>query len=108
MTNYKHVLELIQLSIDEIEAELKSNSNADLTKKIDQFRKAKKWLIIGQELNINSDSKFHKLPTTITKTPSSEYRLIEDHESDDRTNWTEVIIEGKQIRPSEGDYIITS
>ncbi|WP_345199793.1 hypothetical protein [Chryseobacterium ginsengisoli] len=36
----------------------------------------------------------------------SEYRIINDCESDDRINWTEVAIENKNIRLNENDVII--
>ncbi len=46
------------------------------------------------------------IPDTLTRTPSSELRLIEDHESDDRRYWQEVVVDGKSLRPSPGDLLI--
>ena len=108
MTNYKSVIKFIEARIEIIQVEIRSNPNEDLVNQIHQFKQAIKWLSIGQELNINPKSKILELPITQTKTPSSEYRLIEDNESDDKKDWTEVLISGKEIRPSIGDFLIIS
>ena len=108
MTNYADVIKHIETRIEAIREEIESNSNSNLLNQISQFTQAIKWLNIGQELNINPKATFLELPMTKTQTPSSEYRLIKDNESDDRNNWTEVSIEGKQIRPSIGDSLVIS
>lgn len=62
-----------------------------------------------EEHNICAGSIFTKLPKKICDSPSSEYRIIEDSETDDSKYWTEVEIEGRQyrnVRPGEGDVII--
>ena len=47
-----------------------------------------------------------KLPTTQTSTPSSEYRLIEDHETDDPQTWTEVFVDDKPIRATPWTLLV--
>ncbi len=56
---------------------------------------------------IDPQGKVTVLPESRTRTPSSEYRLVEDHETDDRAHWTEVHVDGEPVRPAPGDAILT-
>lgn len=59
--------------------------------------------------DIRSDSIFTKLPPKQCDTPSCDYRIVEDGETDDPSQWYEVKIEGKRfgcVRLHEGDVII--
>lgn len=47
-----------------------------------------------------------QLPETRTRTPSSEYRIVEDHESDDRELWTELHVDQHPVRPSPGMLLL--
>ena len=47
-----------------------------------------------------------RLPLPTTQTAGSEFRLIEDAESDDPTRWVEVEVEGKPVRPLPGALIL--
>lgn len=55
---------------------------------------------------IHPRSKVIKLPDPRTMSPSCEYRLMEDQESDRRTDWIEVLMEGEPIRPTPGSLLI--
>ncbi|MBQ4810297.1 hypothetical protein J8M20_03075 [Pseudoalteromonas luteoviolacea] len=58
---------------------------------------------------ISAGSIFTKLPQTQCDSPSSEYRIIEDGETDDPQYWQEVKIDNKQfncVRLGEGDVVI--
>ena len=46
------------------------------------------------------------LPAQGTQTPSSEFRVIEDHESDDPSHWEELKARGHSLRPLPGDVIL--
>lgn len=46
------------------------------------------------------------LPAQRTRTPSSEFRVVEDHESDDPMAWTEVTVGGQTIRPMPFSVIL--
>jgi hypothetical protein len=46
------------------------------------------------------------LPAQGTQTPSSEYRVMEDHETDDRSRWTEVKVRGVPVRAHEGHLLV--
>jgi hypothetical protein len=47
------------------------------------------------------------LPRQGTETPSSEYRVFEDHESDNPSCWTEVEANGVPVRVHGGDLLVT-
>jgi len=46
------------------------------------------------------------LPDPQTIAASSEFRIIEDHECEKREHWTEVIVNGKAVRPAPGSVVI--
>lgn len=48
------------------------------------------------------------LPPTLTRTLSSEYRIMEDHETEGRGTWTEIQVGGREFRPSEDDIILSN
>ena len=65
-------------------------------------------LELCQEHDIFPTSRVLVLPPPLTLTPSSEYRLIEDNETEDRQNWIEVKVNGQFVRPLPGSIIIES
>ena len=60
----------------------------------------------GEQFQIDPKSELYELPEQKTPTPSSEFRIIEDHESDDEQYWKELDFNGKQLRPVPGDLIL--
>ena len=63
-------------------------------------------LELCQRYDIHPSSKVLVLPVPLTVTPSSEYRLIEDNETDDREKWIEAKVNGQFIRPLPGSFIV--
>jgi hypothetical protein len=62
-----------------------------------------------EQHDIRAGSIFTKLPPKQCDTPSCDYRVIEDGETDDSKYWYEVEISGKQfgnVRLHEGDVVI--
>ena len=59
-----------------------------------------------QRHQIRPDCSVTVLPPTRTRTPSSEYRIVEDHESENREDWTEIEVNGQPLRPGEDDIIL--
>lgn len=55
---------------------------------------------------IRGKSRVVVLPMMNTRSPSSEYRVIEDHETDNRDAWTEVLVNRTPVRPCEGAIIV--
>jgi hypothetical protein len=64
------------------------------------------WLELCQEFGLCPSPKVIVIPQPGTTTPSSEYRLIEDNETDDRGQWIEAKVNGQFIRPLPGSIII--
>ena len=62
-----------------------------------------------EQHDIRAGSIFTKLPPKKCDSPSCDYRIIEDGETDDPKYWYEVEISGKQygsVRLHEGDVVI--
>ncbi len=85
----------------EVKAELIGNKNL--------LEHSLKLLKKCEENDVRAGSIFTKLPAKLCDTPSCDYRIIEDGETDDQKYWYEVKIEGKKIenvRLHEGDIVI--
>ena len=61
-----------------------------------------------QEHDVHPNSRAIVIPNPSMMTPSSEFRLIEDNETDDRDHWIEAKANGQFIRPLPGSLIIES
>jgi len=107
-TNYQEPIEILKNRIQELIIKLKDNQNEILLSEKKNLDFAIKWLEKGEKYNINPNNKIIKLPDTETKTPSSEYRIIEDHESDNCENWNELKIDQNFIRPIPGSWLISN
>ncbi|GJM61210.1 hypothetical protein [Persicobacter diffluens] len=103
---YDRVIKILEREMGHITDQLRLNKSADLVEKKNELAGAIRWLKQGENFQIDPSSEFIVLPETLTNTPSSEYRLIEDHESDNQNRWTEVNIKGEIVRPSPDDIII--
>ncbi|MEM9672566.1 MAG: hypothetical protein AAF992_08220 [Bacteroidota bacterium] len=99
------VSELVKLR-DVVIANLKINQSQELLSRKTEIDRAIRWLEKGQEFNIHPKSKITVLPDTRVQTPSSEYRVIEDCESDDPNYWIEVKVKGESIKPLPGSLIV--
>ncbi len=104
--NYNNAIELLKLESDKVEGKLKINKTLELLHEKKNIDNAIKWLKKGMENEVNPNLKIIKLPEQTTQTPSSEFRLIEDHESDEKKDWTEIKVNDKEIRPTSSDFLI--
>ncbi|MDE8740999.1 hypothetical protein PZA20_04115 [Pectobacterium polaris] len=59
-----------------------------------------------QQHQITAAATVIQLPATLTTTPSSEYRIIEDHETEQREYWTELDVNNHPVRPSPGVLLL--
>lgn len=62
----------------------------------------KRCLAMCERLGLDGTERAYVLPTPETATPTSEFRIVEDHETDERRFWTEVLLEGARVRPGAG------
>jgi hypothetical protein len=60
-----------------------------------------------QRHQIRPNSEVVVLPDTQTQTPLSNYRVLEDHETDKREHWVEVEVNGEPLQLYPGDIIIS-
>jgi hypothetical protein len=63
-------------------------------------------LRLCERYQIRPNATVVRLPEPQTITPSSEYRLVEDRETDRREHWIEVMIDGIPVRPAPGSLLI--
>lgn len=63
-------------------------------------------LAMFEKLGIDPTFEAFVLPEKRTTTPSSEYRLVEDHETDDPRYWKEVDLDGHALRPHPGAILL--
>jgi hypothetical protein len=63
-------------------------------------------LALCERHQIRSDARVIQLPEPRNMTPSSEFRIIEDQESDQREYWIEAMIDGAPIRPVPGTLLL--
>jgi hypothetical protein len=57
-------------------------------------------------LGLDGREKAWIMPEGRTRTPSSEYRVLEDHETDNREHWIEVVVQGDPLRLQIWDIIL--
>ncbi|QDQ86915.1 hypothetical protein FMZ60_04470 [Alcaligenaceae bacterium SJ-26] len=84
---------------------LKSGNPSGLAAKL-SLDDAIACLQLCEQYGIHAKARITVLPETRTRTPSSEYRILEDHESEDRSIWTELELSGEAIRPTPGTLLL--
>jgi len=94
--------------LEVITKQLQQNvSQADIEKKME----LKNAIAILEHCHINNISgnvKVTVIPEAPVQTPSPEFRLMFDNETDKRELWTEVLVNGKPVRPQQGALILES
>ena len=104
--NYQYIIKILQLESDKVIEKLRKDNALEFVNEKRNIDNAIKWLKKGMENQINPDLNIITIPKQTTETPSSEFRLIEDHESDDKKYWTEVKLNDTSLRPVSGDFLI--
>jgi hypothetical protein len=101
------VIELLQRELRAIAVSpTNTDSHGEVARRKRQLVHAIGCLRLCQEHEINPRSRVIRLPNPVNMTPSSEFRLIEDQESDRRENWIEVESDGEPIRPVPGSLLL--
>ena len=107
--NLDHAIQVLSTARDRAVERLRGVSEQErqsaLGEKIELDR-AIGCLRLCMRYDISPTDRVSVLPEPTTLTPSSEYRIVEDHESDDRAWWTEVRIDGYPLRPVPGALIV--
>ena len=105
--NFAMVLQRLNLWREEVFVQLRDplvHAEA-LTLKL-QFDAAIAALEFCQRHQISPEAPVTVLPDLKTQTPSSTFRVAEDHESDDKANWVELEINNWHLELYPGDIII--
>ncbi|MEM6272659.1 MAG: hypothetical protein AAF998_24820 [Bacteroidota bacterium] len=102
--NYESLIRLLNLESEKVIEQLRINNTHELVIEKRNIDNGIKWLKKGMENQIDPNLHLHTLPEPATKTPSSAFRLVEDHESDDKNYWTEVKFNNAEVRPMPGDF----
>ncbi len=71
-----------------------------------EIRSALQSITLCQHWNITNKARIYRLPAQKTRTPSSEYRLMEDNETEQRDCWQEAQFDGQTRRFSEFDLLV--
>ncbi len=101
------VLQRLNLWREESVVQLRDPSNRAeaLTLKL-QLDAAIAALEFCERYQIKPDAPVTILPGLKTRSPSSAYRVAEDHESDNKANWVELEVNGWHLELYPGDIII--
>ena len=62
-----------------------------------------------EDFDVKASSIFTKLPEQVCQSPSSDYRIMEDCETENSEHWVEAKVEGRQsnqVRLNQGDVVI--
>ncbi|MBN2291599.1 MAG: hypothetical protein JXM70_04190 [Pirellulales bacterium] len=93
---------------EDLLSELKGGADRSLIRRKLEIENAIKILTACMEFKTAGKITTTKIPDPQNYTPSSEFRLIEDQETDSRDNWIEVVDElGEEIRPLPRSVIIS-
>lgn len=86
----KYAIQSLVSQRDEVLEELKKGVNTDISqKRIIEIKRAILWLQKLSELNIKDLKKYELVILPNMETGYSDYRIMNDCESDDRKNWIE-------------------
>ena len=104
-SRFSAAIQQLELLRSAIVDELRRRDESRLAIKL-QLDDAIRCLRFCEANAIAPSAKVTRLPPTLTSTPSSEYRIVEDHESDDRAHWTELQMSGLHVRPLPGTLLL--
>ncbi|WP_417761560.1 hypothetical protein [Shewanella sp.] len=111
MADYAQVT--LQQALKEIVAQLQQPQSdavkAQLVAQKQQLSAALHLLAKCEQYGVTATANFTRLPAQLCTTPSSEYRIVEDCESDDPRHWQELKIDDKPfncVRLAPDDVVI--
>jgi hypothetical protein len=84
---------------------IQESKNTNQTDLVKQVSRAIQCLERCEKYHVVDVTDVVVLPMTTTLSASSEYRIIEDQESDDPTVWTELSVHSKHVRPVPGTVL---
>lgn len=109
--------DIIEFSIEEILKKMisiitnsikNSSSKSRLIAKKKEFESLLRLLNWAKKNEIVAGQIVYTLPANIINSPSSNYRIVDDCETDDQTQWIELTIDNEKLFLTAGDKIIIS
>jgi len=101
------VIEKLNNWLNEVRAQLtESPKNIELHELASQIDLAIQNIQLCEKYGILPKSIIKQLPAQLCKSQSSDYRILEDLESENREQWIEVSINSEPIRLNDGDLVI--
>jgi hypothetical protein len=86
----------------------KSSDKSPLIEKKKEIQRLIRLMVWAQKNGIRSEEKVVTLPDNIVASPSSNYRIVDDCETDDKTRWLELTLDNEKLLLNPGDKIIFS
>lgn len=103
----KIVIEKLNQWLDEVKSRLEDDpKNIELHEKASQIDIAIKNIQLCEKYGILPKSIIKRLPEQTCRSSSSDYRILEDVETENRDHWVEACINGEPIRLNEGDLVV--
>ena len=103
--DFAQVLRKLEEWRAEITEQLRQAQNDALPLKL-EVDAAIECLRMCADYGISRPARVVRLPERRNRTPSSEYRLMEDQETDDRQHWIEVEVNGEPVRPAPFSVLV--
>ncbi len=104
---FEQIISKLRAWRDEVIVQLRSSETREEALKLKlQLDAAIGALEFCQRFDVRTNSRVTVLPDTKTQTPSSVYRVLEDHETEERAYWVELEINGEPFHLYPGDMII--
>ena len=105
-TDFTQILQRLHQWRDEVELDLHTPDDAAAVQLKLQLEEAIGCLQLCMRYAISSRSRVTQIPLPRTMSAASEFRLVEDHETDNRESWEEVRVDGETIRPLPKSIIV--
>jgi len=103
--SFDRVIEQLENSRRKVIEELRSGPSAGDVALKEELEWAIGCLRLCRKHEVSREDEAFQLVRPV-QTPSADIRLMFDNESDDRSLWTELRLDGRHVRPTDGDVLI--
>jgi len=107
MDRHSDAIKLIETEVADLEVQLSATAGDEvLVRRKDSLVNSLRLLRQLSEYEVAPKAKIYSLPLPRSSGHFSEFRLLDDQETEDRIHWTELEIEGEPVRAIVGDILI--
>ena len=107
MGRHSEAIELIEAEVAKLEVQLSAVEGDEVfVQRKDSLLKSLRLLRQLSDYEVSPKAKIHSLPFPDRSGHFSEFRLLDDQETEERSDWTELEIEGEPVRAIVGDVLI--